>query len=399
VGAEKLYAATGQRVDGRYLLPMFARLARSEPDRAAQASMLLGAKDFLFAWLTGVRATDPSTATGYGCFDLHSGGWLPEVAGVLSELPRVAGETSGEVAAVGGLPELPPIWPSAHAVGLRAEAAAALGLAPGTPVTVGAADSVLGALGLGVVRPGEVAYLAGTSTVILGISARPTVDPAMRYLITPMADGLGWGLEMDLLSTGSSLRWLATLTGSSVAELAERAAARDPRSAPQFLPYLAPGEQGALWDPRLAGTVFGLALHHDAVDLARGLQSGVVLESRRCIEVLSSITAERGPVHVGGGGAIQPGLAQELAAACHRPVRPGAAVTGDYSAIGAARLAGAPPTMMPEADDGIITASASAQDLWDELAERHDVALAAAQVLYGSNRHPQTLGTKDNHVR
>src|SRR5207244_11973650 len=61
VGGE-LYARTGQWVDGRYLLPMFRWIERNDPDRAASTTAILGAKDFLFAWLTGERATDPSTA-------------------------------------------------------------------------------------------------------------------------------------------------------------------------------------------------------------------------------------------------------------------------------------------------------------------------------------------------
>jgi xylulokinase len=53
IGPCELYSRTGQWVDGRYLLPMLARLARVEPDRITRSTTLLGAKDYLFAWLTG----------------------------------------------------------------------------------------------------------------------------------------------------------------------------------------------------------------------------------------------------------------------------------------------------------------------------------------------------------
>ena len=49
---------------------MLSRLARVEPDRVRASTHLLGAKDVLFAWLTGSAATDPSTATGFGCFEI-----------------------------------------------------------------------------------------------------------------------------------------------------------------------------------------------------------------------------------------------------------------------------------------------------------------------------------------
>ena len=66
---------TGQWVDGRYLLPMFGRIARTDPARAAATTTIASAKDYLFSWLTGELATDPSTASGYGCYELETGRW------------------------------------------------------------------------------------------------------------------------------------------------------------------------------------------------------------------------------------------------------------------------------------------------------------------------------------
>jgi xylulokinase len=66
---------------------------------------------------------------------------------------------------------------------------------------------VLGALGLGLTSPGQVAYIAGTSTVILAPADTLALDAAHRYLVTPMASpGSSWGLEMDLLATGKRAR-------------------------------------------------------------------------------------------------------------------------------------------------------------------------------------------------
>src|SRR5580693_6162903 len=74
-GAAELYRLTGQWVDGRYLLPMFGRITRADPPRAAATTTIASAKDYLFAWLTGELATDPSTASGYGCYELAAGRW------------------------------------------------------------------------------------------------------------------------------------------------------------------------------------------------------------------------------------------------------------------------------------------------------------------------------------
>jgi xylulokinase len=95
-------------VDGRYLVPMALRLAARAPERVRAARYLLGAKDFVFGVLTGEVLTDPSTATGTGCYDLAAGAWIAEA------VP----------------PGPPEIAPSTTARPLRPAAARALGLVP-----------------------------------------------------------------------------------------------------------------------------------------------------------------------------------------------------------------------------------------------------------------------------
>ncbi len=140
--------------------------ARNQPSRARTA-WILGAKDHLFFRLTGEVATDPSTAAGFGCYSLASGRWNEALAGDAAT-------------------KLPPVEPASFARGLHADVARALGLPPGLPVLLGAADSVCGALGAG--AAGRVS-LWGTSTAIMGVSADLTLDAAHRYLVTPLAAG------------------------------------------------------------------------------------------------------------------------------------------------------------------------------------------------------------------
>ncbi len=327
-GGDALYQATGQWVDGRYLLPMYLRVAAGEPGRAAETSWLLAAKDYLFRWLTGELATDPSTATGFACYDLAGGSWH---APALAAATALAGRA---------LPSLPPVLPSVTCRPLRSEAAARLGCAQ-IPVCLGAADSVLGALGLGACEPGEVAYIAGTSSAVLGVTGRPLLDPAHRFMLTPLAEPGRWGLEMDLLATGGAIRWLAGLLAGGAGEtaLVALAAATDPRDAPIILPYLSPGEQGALWDPDLQGTFVGVLLSHESRHLARGLLNGIVLESRRCLSVLAETGDFGRELDVGGGSAADPAFRADLADATRCRVRTPSDHDTDYSARGAALLA------------------------------------------------------------
>lgn len=326
-GGDALYRVTGQWVDGRYLLPMFLRLLRADPGRAAVTTTLLAAKDYLMGWLTGHVATDPSTATGFGCFSLGTGQWHPKALTAAAAVAQAG-------LAWRPLPALPAVHPSMTTWPLRAEVAARFGSGQ-VPVCLGAADSVLGALGLGMSEPGQVAYVAGTSTVILGVTDRLILDPAHRYLVTPLAEPGLWGLEMDLLATGSALRWLASLLGDGIDEagVVALAAQVDPADAPVVLPYLSPGEQGALWNPSLTGTITGITLAHGRQHLARGLVNGIILESRRCLAVLDEIYPFRPELLVAGGSATAASFRADLAAATGR----GVVTIGDHAADQSAR--------------------------------------------------------------
>jgi xylulokinase len=383
-GATELYRLTGQWVDGRYLLPMFGRIARADPARAAVTVAIASAKDYLFAWLAGELATDPSTAAGYGCYELETGRW--------SALALAAGAL-----ACGGGPGLPAVWPSATSRPMRARAAARLGCPP-IPVVLGAADSVLGALGLGVREAGQVAYIAGTSNVILGITDRLVLDPAHRFLVTPLAEPGRWGVEMDLLATGSAISWLAGLLGGDLtaARLVELAARTDPAHAPVLLPYLSPGEQGALWDPLLSGAVVGLDLSHGREHLARALVNGIILESRRCLAVLDETGGFGRAVEVAGGSAADPSFRADLANATRRRVSMPRDDDTDHSARGAALIAalavdgGWPPGAFPAAGLAAEPDEARAK-LWDELWTAHESA--RRRLRPESAEHPDRRGT------
>jgi xylulokinase len=368
VGGDALYRATGQWVDGRYLLPMFRWLASNEPERASRTRWILSAKDHLFRTLTGECATDPSTASGFGCYGLAEGAWIPELAGeVLARLPQVR----------------PPTWSAP----LTGEAAARLGVAAGLPVSLGAADSVAGALGLGAVAPGDSASLWGTSTVILGVSADLSFDEAHRYLVTPLAIGPGWGLEMDLLSTGSAIAWIAAWLGldgeASVFDLA----ARSPMGANglTFLPFVGFGEQGALWDPDLRGTLHGATLLHGREDVARALLEGIAREFRRCVDVLQEVGVSSREIAVAGGASGASMFSALLADAAQvtivRPeVAPWASATGAARIVGT--TAGAPAHGISGPAGGARSEpDPSAEPGWVEISARHDELLAALRTL------------------
>lgn len=360
-GGDDIYRRTGQWVDGRYLLPIWRWIERHEPSRAAAAKHLLGAKDLLFARLTGIVATDPSTATGFGCFSLAGGGWDPDLAGDL-------------------LPRLPDVRASTWSAPLSSRAADELGITAGVPVVLGAADSVAGALAVGAVQPGDAASLWGTSTVILGVSEALVFDDRHRFLVTPLALGDACGLEMDLVSTGSAFAWTAALLGlddeRSVVELAARA----PFGANglRFLPFLGPGEQGALWDPALRGTLHGLTLTHGREDVARALVEGIAIEHRRCLGVLDDAGVSPRWVIAAGAPMASSSFASLIADASGRTVvrsNVGTAASAFGVAVVTAAAAGVDVRSGSTGDQ--VEPDPAAREAWDAASAAHDRLLSA----------------------
>ena len=272
---KRMYARTGMPIDGRYLAPM---LQFHFADRLHAVRCILSAKDYFLFALTGMRATEPSTAAGYGLYDLTEARF------------------SGELAAFWGiaLDKLPPILPSnSVAAQLNAAGAQILQLPAGIPVTTGAADSVCAAYAMSGLDAYTASISLGSSAVVMGASATRELDTQARFLVTPHVDAGWYGREMDLLATGTGYRWLCELFGWAEGELDRRAAESVAGAHGLFFPpFLAGGEQGALWNPKLRAGLFGLTLQHSQNDIARAFLEGVCFELRRCVEVL----AEHHPV-------------------------------------------------------------------------------------------------------
>lgn len=268
----RLREVAGTPIDGRYIIPMYQHQRRSG---GPEAAIIVSAKDFLFLTLTGRALTDPSTASGFASYSLDDTNWSGELLRMWGVAPSL----------------LPAIAPSNTALALTREGARLLpGVDAGTPVYLGAADSVC-AHHFVTARFGEaISIIDGSSTVIMATLDSNAQAPA-SVLVTPLVDGHRFAAEMDLLATGSSIMWLATLLGVSSSDLEALARAHPhPSSNPvTFHPYLAGGEQGALWRSDLSGRIDGLSLTSSTHDIARALFEGIAFETLRCVRVLEPL--------------------------------------------------------------------------------------------------------------
>ncbi len=171
-------------------------LAAHEPRRLEQTRAVLSVSDWLTWRLSGEVASDVSQAGESSLLDLLARNWADDLFAALS-LPREL---------------MPDLRPAGEPVGeLTAAAAAHLGLRAGTPVAVGGADTQCGLLGSGVVDPGQMCVVAGTTVPIQQVLARPVADPERRLWTGVHVLAGRWVLESNAGAAGQALDWLGEL--------------------------------------------------------------------------------------------------------------------------------------------------------------------------------------------
>ena len=133
-----------------------------------------------------------------GLADTANATWSPELAtgsGVeLDKLPRILAPTD----MVGRL---------------SAAAARDCGLPPGTPVAAGLGDTAAGALGAGIVAPGQLLDTAGTASV-LALSTTAFRPDLSGTLVQMRGAVPGQWLALAYLAGGDLLRWLPEVLGA-----------------------------------------------------------------------------------------------------------------------------------------------------------------------------------------
>jgi xylulokinase len=229
---------------------------------------------------------------------------------------------------------LPGEWlPHAH------ESAAALATAFGAPVAAGAGDQASAAVGVGIVRPGPLSVVLGTSGVVFGVLPAYRADPGARLHVFCHAAPGTWHAMGVMLSAAGSLRWLRDATGGSPYDALLAEAARWPAGTDGllFAPYLA-GERTPHADPDARGAFVGLELRHDRGALVRAVLEGVAFGLRDSLELARELGLEAAEARVSGGGARSRLWLEIVASVLGIPVRLTEVEEG--SAYGAALLGG-----------------------------------------------------------
>jgi xylulokinase len=302
VGLERLIALTGNRALTGFTAPKLLWLRRHEPATYARIAHILLPKDYVRLRLSGEHTTDVADASGTLLFDVAGRRWSDEVCDAI-EIPRE--------------------WlPRAYE----------------SPEIAGAGDQAAAALGVGIVEPGALSVVLGTSGVVFAALDSFATDPLARAHVFCHAVPDTWHAMGVMLSAAGSLRWFRDIVGGDYAALDAEAAAHPPGAEGLlFAPYLA-GERTPHADPDVRGAFVGLALGHDRGSLVRSVLEGVAYGLRDSLELLRDLGVEARVGRVSGGGARSELWLRIVASVLGLPLELTAVEEG--SAYGAALLAG-----------------------------------------------------------
>jgi ribulokinase len=171
---------------------------------------------------------------------------------------------------------------------LKPDVASLLGLTHETVVVQGGADAYIGALGVGAVKPGRIAFITGSSHLMIGHTRE---EFHTRGIFGAFPDALIPGLcvvEGAQISSGSVLKWFkenfinreyeqeAKRRGITLYEyLSSLAEKVKPGSEGLILLNYWQGNRNPLTDSQARGVIWGLSLKHTPVHVYRAIMEGV----------------------------------------------------------------------------------------------------------------------------
>ena len=297
IGAERMMRENGAMTDLESYGPKIRWIHDNEPEIFDKAVHFTIASGFLTAKLTGNYFVDQYSATSaQPMFDVRRQCWNDALTAYvcrLDHLPRI-----GKTTDIAGK--------------VTREAALETGLAEGTPVIVGTTDAGAEAVSVGVIEPGDMMLMYGSTMFIITLTDTRRDDVGMwaGAYTTPDVFALLGGMA----TTGSLTRWLRdqfakdlldkeTAGGENAyASLFREAESIAPGSDGLIvLPYFL-GERMPLNDPAAKGVIFGLNLRHTRGHIVKAAFEGIGYGLDQILDILREKDVCPARVTAVGGG-------------------------------------------------------------------------------------------------
>jgi ribulokinase len=302
--------------------------------------------DWLTYRLTGewVASIDNTSIRWY--YDRAAGGWpasLYAQIGLADVLDRFPAQVL-DMGAVAG--------------GLRADVAAELGLPAGIPVAEGGADAFVAMVGLNVVEPGKLAFITGSSHLMLGQSATAFHAKGIFGAYTDAVMPGQFTVEGGQVSTGSVVKWFRdNFAGSAQVEAVARGvdaytvlnewAQRVPIGSDGLivLDYWQ-GNRTPYVDPEARGIMRGFSLKHTTGHVFRAILEGVAYGTEHILRTFRANGFAVQEMVAAGGATKSPLWLQIHADVSNLPIS--LTEVADAPALGSAILAAVAAGLYPD---------------------------------------------------
>ena len=273
-----------------FLISSLMWVKEHEPDVYSKISKVMLPKDYLSYRMCGELGTDMSDASSTVIFDTKNRQWAWDFIDRLGlerelfvpchESYEIAGEVSAECEAL-------------------------TGLKAGTKIVYGGGDSLMQAVGNGIISPGTLSANIGTASQLACSVGTPLYDIEYRTNTFCHVREDRWMLMGANLSGGVALKWLMKNildmhSFDDMTALAEKAPAGS--RGLLFLPYLS-GERTPYNDPDAKGIYHGLTLSHTKAELIRSTMEGIIFGLKNSLEIFQDMGVEFQRILASGGGA------------------------------------------------------------------------------------------------
>jgi len=291
IGADTVLRRCGNALTSQSVGPKILWLKSHRPEIYERTAHVLTSTSYLVMKLTGEVVIDHYTAANFSpLYDAERQCWTADLADDVIPLDR--------------LPRL--MWSTEIAGRVSADAAAATGLAPGTPVTCGTIDAAAEAVSVGVRDPGDVMMMYGSTIFMIALTTDRVRDARLWY--APWLFPGRHASMAGLATSGTLTHWFRDQfardlpADSAFATLAAEAAATPPGAEGLLLlPYFS-GERTPIHDPQARGAFFGLNLTHTRGHMYRALIEGIACGTRHVTDTYAEAGQRPARLLAVGGG-------------------------------------------------------------------------------------------------
>ena len=328
-------------VSAEWMIPKALWLARNEPEIFEKADTICEYQDFMTLRLTGEKAASLNNVSLRWHYSTDRGGFPVTL---LEKL---------------GLSDLLQKWPSRVVApgevigGLCATAASELGLSQSLKVVQGGADALIGMIGLGVAKPGQLALITGSSHLQFGVADKPLHAPGIWGSYPDMVYPGRYIIEGGQTSTGSIIAWLGRLMNGTMdmEALNAKAAALEPGAEGLLVQDHFQGNRTPYTDALSRGAIVGLTLAHEPHHIFRAIMEGISFGTRTILDAMAEAGYRGQEITVGGGASASPLWLQIHADTAALPVC--VPQSRDAPSVGAAVLAAHGAGHFATIDEGI----------------------------------------------